>query len=163
MGKSPDYCAMCKHYFFGPFAAHVCPPLTPEVPATPTCRSSYCECDDTARAACNARLAKADPEQAFKTDAGKPRFDLLMDGMPHALLDVTKVLTWAVEVKHYVPHSWQKVPEAKRRYRAAMQRHENKIALGETNDDESGLPHRAHIACNALFLAELDYLHPEAK
>lgn len=112
-------------------------------------------------------------DQAFKADAGKPRYDLLMDGMPHALLDVVKVLSWAVQEKKdapwpeggkgYAPHSWQEVPEAKRRYRAALQRHENAIARGEINDPESGLPHRAHVATNALFLAELDYLYPEIK
>lgn len=111
--------------------------------------------------------------QAFKADDGKPRFELLMDGMPNALLDVAKVLTWAVQAKKdepwptggkgYVPHSWQQVPEAKRRYRAALQRHENAIARGEINDPESGLPHRAHIATNALFLAELDHKYPEVK
>lgn len=106
--------------------------------------------------------------QAFKADAGKPRFELLMDGCPDALLDVVKVLTWAVQEKKdapwpeggkgYVPHSWQEVTEAKRRYRAALQRHENAIARGELNDPESGLPHRAHVATNALFLAQLDYI-----
>jgi len=110
--------------------------------------------------------------QAFKADDGKPRFELLMDGMPNALLDVVKVLTWAVQSKKeapwpeggkgYIPHSWQQVPEAKRRYRAALQRHENAIARGEVNDPESGLPHRAHIATNALFLAELDHKFPES-
>lgn len=116
---------------------------------------------------------QATTDQAFKADAGKPRFELLMDGCANALLDVAKVLTWAVQAKQegpwptggkgYVPHSWKEVPEAKRRYRAAMQRHENAIARGETHDSESGLPHRAHVATNALFLAELDYLYPESK
>lgn len=116
---------------------------------------------------------QATTDQAFKADAGKPRFELLMDGCANALLDVAKVLTWAVHQppcapwphggKGYVPHSWKEVPEAKRRYRAAMQRHENAIARGETHDSESGLPHRAHVATNALFLAELDYLYPESK
>jgi hypothetical protein len=88
--------------------------------------------------------------------------------MPEALLDVVKVLSWAVAAgpldvygkggKGYKPNSWKEVPEAKRRYRAAMQRHENALARGETHDHESGLPHRAHIATNALFLAQLDHI-----
>jgi hypothetical protein len=97
-----------------------------------------------------------------------------MDGRPHALLDVVKVLSWAVAAKlddtwdngggkGYVPHSWKGVPEAKRRYRAALQRHENALARGEVLDRESGLPHRAHIATNSLFLAELDHLYKEAE
>lgn len=134
-----------------------------------TCQRSICGVW-VADAVPEVATQKADP-QAFKADAGKPRFELLMDGMPNALLDVVKVLTWAVQAKKdapwpeggkgYVPHSWRDVPEAKRRYRAALQRHENAIARGEVNDPESGLPHRAHVATNAMFLAELDHLYPE--
>lgn len=96
-----------------------------------------------------------------KHDTGKPRFDLLEDGCPDALLDVVKVMTWAVEVKGYRAHSWKEVPEARRRYRAAMSRHRNALARGELLDEESGLPHEAHIACNAIFLAQLLYIQPE--
>ncbi|QTZ83300.1 hypothetical protein phiGM223_34 [Pseudomonas phage phiGM22-3] len=96
-----------------------------------------------------------------KRDTGKPRFDLLEDGCPDALLDVVKVMTWAVEVKGYRAHSWKEVPEARRRYRAAMSRHRNALARGELLDDESSLPHEAHIACNAIFLAQLLYVQPE--
>lgn len=96
-----------------------------------------------------------------KRDTGKPRFDLLEDGCPDALLDVVKVMTWAVEVKGYRAHSWKEVPEARRRYRAAMSRHRNALARGELLDEESGLPHEAHIACNAIFLAQLLYVKPE--
>lgn len=96
-----------------------------------------------------------------KRDTGKPRFDLLEDGCPDALLDVVKVMTWAVEVKGYRAHSWKEVPEARRRYRAAMSRHRNALARGELLDNESGLPHEAHIACNAIFLAQLLYIQPE--
>lgn len=94
-----------------------------------------------------------------KADAGKPQFDLLMGGCPNALLDVVKVLTFAVtpepEGKGYIPHSWKQVPEAERRYLSALHRHLNAAARGEANDPESGLPHWAHIVTNALFLAEL--------
>ncbi|CBH51593.1 hypothetical protein SBWP25_0023 [Pseudomonas phage phi2] len=96
-----------------------------------------------------------------KRDTGKPRFDLLEDGCPDALLDVVKVMTWAVEVKGYRAHSWKEVPEARRRYRAAMSRHRNALARGELLDEESSLPHEAHIACNAIFLAQLLYVQPE--
>ncbi|QJD54859.1 putative phosphodiesterase [Pseudomonas phage MR6] len=89
-----------------------------------------------------------------------------MSGAPNALLGVVKVLSWAVAPKPlapwpdggkgYVPHSWQQVPEAKRRYRAALLRHQNAVSRGELTDDESGLSHWYHIATNALFLAELE-------
>lgn len=152
-------CSNCGHTF-GRHTGEACPSyaavghVKAAAPKVVECKSPHCECDETARAHCSAKLT----DQAFKADGGKPRFDLLMDGAPHALLDVVKVLTWAIEVKLYVPHSWKEVPDAKRRYRAALQRHENAIARGEVNDPESGLPHRAHIACNAIFLAELDYI-----
>lgn len=125
----------------------------------------------TAHAPTPAAPGAISPWHGFKADAGKPDFDLLMSGMPEALLDVVKVLSWAVAPtpckpyphggKGYIPNSWKEVPEAKRRYRAALQRHENKLAMGEVFDEESGLPHRAHIATNSLFLAQLDYI--EAK
>jgi len=99
---------------------------------------------------------EADPAQAFKSDAGKVRFELLEDGCPNALLMIAKVLTWAVEVKGYHPHSWKEVPDAIRRYKAALARHRNAIARGEVLDPESGYPHWAHVACCTLFLLELE-------
>lgn len=132
-----------------------------------TQRSVY-ECPDAcpqpkAQDIKNLHLAEAlsVPSTEAKRDTGKPRFDLLEDGCPDALLDVVKVMTWAVEVKGYRAHSWKEVPEARRRYRAAMSRHRNALARGELLDDESGLPHEAHIACNAIFLAQLLYIQPE--
>lgn len=91
----------------------------------------------------------------MKFDGGKPRFDLLEFGCPDALLGVVKVLTWAVEVKGYKAHSWQGVEDAETRYTAAIRRHQNALARGEKNDNESGFPHEWHIATNALFLAQL--------
>lgn len=97
-----------------------------------------------------------DPAQAFKSDGGKPRFDLLEDGCPLALLEIVKVMTWAVEVKGYHAHSWQEVPDAIRRYKAALGRHRNAIANGEVLDPESGLAHWAHAACCVIFITELE-------
>ncbi|MEJ1593521.1 dATP/dGTP diphosphohydrolase domain-containing protein [Escherichia coli] len=89
----------------------------------------------------------------LKFDGDKARFDLLFDGMPHALEGVAKVLTFGA--LKYAAHSWQKVPDNIPRYRAALLRHLNAIARGEITDAESGLPHIDHATCNALFLAEL--------
>ncbi|QVE65530.1 hypothetical protein [Ralstonia phage vB_RsoP_BMB50] len=88
----------------------------------------------------------------MKFDGGKPRMDLLFDGMPNALLGIGDVLTFGA--KKYADHSWQKVENAQARYSAALIRHQLAISKGETNDPESGLPHAYHLACNALFLAE---------
>jgi hypothetical protein len=98
--------------------------------------------------------------QAFKADAGKPRWVLLMRGCAHALASVVRVLTFAVTDvaqggKGYTPNSWLLVPNAKERYEDALYRHLDKIHLGETHDDESKESHWAHVATNALFLAEL--------
>lgn len=97
-----------------------------------------------------------DPAQAFKSDAGKVQFDLLEDGAPNALLEIAKVMSWAVEVKGYHPHSWQEIPDAIRRYKAALGRHRNAIARGERYDPESGLLHWAHAACCVIFITELE-------
>lgn len=96
-----------------------------------------------------------DPAQAFKSDSGKVMFDLLEDGAPNALLEIAKVMTWAVEVKGYHAHSWQEIPDAIRRYRAALGRHRNAIARGEVRDPESGMLHWAHAACCVIFITEL--------
>ena len=97
-----------------------------------------------------------DPAQAFKSDAGKVQFDLLEDGAPNALLEIAKVMSWAVEVKGYHPHSWQEIPDAIRRYKAALGRHRNAIARGERYDPESKLLHWAHAACCVIFITELE-------
>ena len=102
---------------------------------------------------------RCDPATAFKADGGKVRFELMEDGCPNALLLIAKVMDWAVTVKGYHPHSWREVPEASRRYRAALARHRNAIARGEVLDPESGYPHWAHIACCTLFLLELEIQH----
>lgn len=104
----------------------------------------------------------SDPATAFKSDGGKVRFELLEDGCPNALLLIAKVMTWAVEVKGYHAHSWREVPEASRRYRAALARHRNAIARGEVMDPESGYPHWAHVACCTIFLLELEIDHAQS-
>lgn len=100
--------------------------------------------------------------QSFKADDGKPNWFLLMSakGCAKALAGVVRVLSFAVRPvaqggKGYTPHSWREVPNAKERYEAALYRHLNKLQLGESHDDESGESHWYHVACNALFLAEL--------
>jgi hypothetical protein len=102
------------------------------------------------------------PGQAFKEDDGKPNWYLLMSakGCASALAGVVRVLSFAVRAKDkggkgYIEHSWREVPNGKERYEAALYRHLSKVHLGELVDDESGESHWAHIATNALFLAEL--------
>lgn len=89
----------------------------------------------------------------MKFDGDKPRTELLIQGMPHALEAVAEVLTFGA--KKYAAHSWQHVEDNENRYWGAKVRHELARAKGETVDPETGLLHLAHEACNTLFLLEL--------
>ena len=86
-----------------------------------------------------------------KDDLGKLRYDLLP---VQPLEDVVKVLTFGA--RKYADNNWQLVPEAKARYTAALMRHFELWRKGELLDLDSHLPHLAHVACNALFLAWFD-------
>jgi len=90
----------------------------------------------------------------MKYDGDKPRMELLVQGCPNALEQVGTVLTFGA--KKYAAHSWQTVPGGDDRYLAALLRHLTAIGKGEQNDPESGLSHLAHVACNALFILELE-------
>lgn len=90
----------------------------------------------------------------MKYDADKPRMDLLLSGCPMALEAVSSILTFGA--KKYSAHSWQSVERGEERYLAALLRHLTAHAKGEMNDPESGMPHLAHAACNAMFILELE-------
>jgi hypothetical protein len=101
---------------------------------------------------------KAAPTRGgMKFDEGKIRHELLP---LKVLRGVAEVLTFGA--KKYDDDSWQSVPDALRRYRAAEQRHFDHVVLdGETTDKDSGLMHAWHYACNALFVAWLLAYKPE--
>ncbi|SDO71944.1 hypothetical protein SAMN04487957_110115 [Halomonas shengliensis] len=94
-----------------------------------------------------------DPAQGRKFDHDKPRFDLLVEGMPRALEEVAMVLTFGSQ--KYADHNWQHVDRAAQRYLAAGMRHELALATGETHDPETGAHHLAHKLCCDLFRLEL--------
>jgi hypothetical protein len=89
-------------------------------------------------------------ETGLKYDYGKPPVGLLP---VRALLEVAKVLAYGAA--KYEPNNWQNV-KPRRRYYEALIRHVWARALGEKLDPESGLPHMAHAACDALFLLSLE-------
>ncbi|WP_131669530.1 dATP/dGTP diphosphohydrolase domain-containing protein [Psychrobacter pygoscelis] len=96
-----------------------------------------------------------DDNKGQKQDAGKPQLSLL----PYApLCAVAEVLAYGCE--KYSKDNWQHVPEGRQRYIDALLRHAHAYAYayadGETHDDESGLHHLAHAACNALFVIWFD-------
>ncbi|MBP3622001.1 MAG: hypothetical protein J6J16_09605 [Lachnospiraceae bacterium] len=86
-----------------------------------------------------------------KHDEHKNRLDLIE---PEFIEGVGEVLTFGAE--KYEPNSWQKVEDAENRYYAALFRHLMAYKRGETVDQESGLSHLKHIACNAMFLLHFE-------
>lgn len=88
-----------------------------------------------------------------KLDADKLQPLLVYEGFAGALELVTAVATMGA--KKYTPDGWLLVPEGQRRYTNAMLRHLNAELQGCQRDDESGLPHAAHTAWNALARLEL--------
>jgi uncharacterized HAD superfamily protein len=95
----------------------------------------------------------ADIIKAYKKDEGKPRMDLLD---PEFLVDVAKVLTMGSgkydQSQKVYQNNWRQGGMRWGQVYAAAQRHMNAFWSGEEIDDESGLPHVAHAACNMMFL-----------
>lgn len=84
--------------------------------------------------------------EATKHDSGKPRMSLIPF---KALREVAKILTFG-EMKYGV-HNWRQGMDWSR-LEDAMLRHYTAYQEGQDLDDESGLPHLAHMACCVLFL-----------
>ncbi len=98
-----------------------------------------------------------------KDDSGKLDYSLLGD-LPNAIEAVVGVMDWAIKGKEtpYVRGSWQQIPNADQRLRAAEERHQANIdqadvcnlELGEF-DSESNILHLAHRAASVLMRLEL--------
>lgn len=89
--------------------------------------------------------------QAVKADAGKLRLTLV----PHEVIRaIARVRMYGAE-KYGDPENWRRV--AVERYRDALLRHT--LAYLEDPqgvDEESGLHHWEHMACNVAFIAEME-------
>ena len=88
--------------------------------------------------------------QEIKADKGKPQCRLVP---PEIIRDIARVREYGVK-KYGSAENWRKVEVE--RYQDAMYRHllayiEDPIG----KDEESGLPHLWHLACNVAFLCEL--------
>lgn len=94
-----------------------------------------------------------------KVDAGKTRLDLVLGAFPRALMGVGEVGTFGAN--KYTDNGWLEVQNAQQRYADAMLRHYMKEKMGEHVDPDSGLPHKCHLAWNALAILELQYREEE--
>lgn len=91
------------------------------------------------------------PDQIIKADAGKPRLTLV----PRKIIfEIAKIRGYGVE-KYGDPENWRRVEIE--RYRDAAFRH-FMAYLDDPGgiDEESGLPHLSHLACNIAFLCEME-------
>lgn len=89
--------------------------------------------------------------QQAKADAGKPRLSLV----PSEIIRNIAIIREYGTQKYGDPVNWRKVePE---RYRDAAYRHLLAYIDDPASvDEESGLPHLWHLACNVAFLCELE-------
>ena len=92
-----------------------------------------------------------------KADAGKVRPTLVP---PSMVMAVATVREYGCQ-KYHDPENWRKVEP--QRYKDALYRHWISYLNGEERDQESGLPHLWHIACNAAFLIELEQEKEDAE
>jgi hypothetical protein len=89
-----------------------------------------------------------------KFDGDKLQYGLLP---PQALKSTVDVLTFGAQ--KYEPDNWKYVPDSKRRYFDAAQRHLWAWKEGEQLDPESGKHHIAHALCCLMFLIEHDTIY----
>ena len=88
--------------------------------------------------------------QDAKADSGKIRPTLVPPSLVWAVAQIREYGC----MKYKDPDNWKRVEP--QRYRDALYRHLLAYFSGETNDEESGLPHLWHAACNIAFLIELE-------
>ncbi len=89
-------------------------------------------------------------DQTVKADGGKPRPTLV----PVSLIRAVTAIREYGCAKYHDPENWRKVEP--QRYIDAAYRHWLAYLEGEERDEESGLPHLWHLACNIAFLIEMD-------
>lgn len=88
------------------------------------------------------------PGGAYRANQGKIQWELIPT---EALEEVAKVFTYGAQ--KYDPDNWRKGFPWRSVFGSGM-RHMQAWLSGEDNDEESGLPHLAHAACNMLFLLQ---------
>lgn len=112
-------------------------------------------CDASNKAGQEAMLAgpRFKPSSEFiKLDSGKRRLSLIEPQFINTLGDV---ITFGAE--KYAPGNWR-LCEDTSRYKDALLRHIYAYLSGERQDQETGIDHLAHAACNLMFLQYFDNL-----
>lgn len=89
-------------------------------------------------------------DQSVKADAGKPRITLV----PRQIIkDIAAVREYGCQ-KYKDPENWKRVEM--QRYQDALYRHFDAFLTDPfSKDEESGLYHYQHLACNAAFICEM--------
>ena len=92
-------------------------------------------------------------DQRAKADFGKPQLSLV----PREIIRAIAKIRMYGNLKYGDPENWRTVEPW--RYRDALFRHLLAYLDDPSSvDEESGLPHLWHLACNAAFLIELESL-----
>ena len=90
-------------------------------------------------------------DQTVKADAGKPKLTLVPQQI---IFDIAKVREYGLK-KYGTSESWKDVDI--QRYRDALYRHLLAYLKDPQGvDEESGLTHLSHLACNVAFLCEME-------
>lgn len=97
-------------------------------------------------------------DQTIKADEGKPELSLVPT---QVIKDIAEVRMYGVK-KYGDSESWRMVE--KQRYIDALYRHLlDYIDNNKAVDEESGIPHIKHMACNIAFLSEMEAVNEQAK
>lgn len=97
-------------------------------------------------------------DQTIKADEGKPELSLVPT---QVIKDIAEVRMYGVK-KYGDNESWRMVE--KQRYIDALYRHLlDYIDNNKAVDEESGIPHINHMACNIAFLSEMEAVNGQAK
>lgn len=104
-----------------------------------------------------AKVNATNKDQSAKADKGKLELSLVN---PQLVKAVAEVRMYGTE-KYGNSENWRKVEP--KRYVDALYRHLLAYIEGNEVDEESGLSHLSHMACNISFLLEKDYLKEHEK
>lgn len=95
-----------------------------------------------------------------KYDGNKPMTGTVLRVFPFALNAIGACIKFGA-TKYPDPNNWKKNKNALVRYNDSLVRHLTKHFTGNEMDEETGLPHLAHVAWNALAILELYLMeHP---